>query len=166
MISNTVKKAASPLGFLRQPLAAAVMMAIVSPAFAVNGFSDTGPATEFDGLSSDGSTLLSFGGASDMHSYVWTAAGGTVQLLPGQTGTVYANGLSADGSMIGVNLPVGNGYQAYRWSAASGLVAMGAVPGATSANAAEYGISADGNILYGGADFVVGGSRLHTQFVG
>jgi probable HAF family extracellular repeat protein len=112
-------------------------------------------------VSYDGSVVV--GATADGQAVRWTASGGSVGLgyLPGHDTSV-AQGVSADGSVI-----IGHSYaaseydpaqvpeafdrigRAFRWSAPTGMVDLGTLPGRTHGNA--RGVSADGAVVVGTA---------------
>lgn len=96
----------------------------------------------------------------------WTAGTGVVDLgqLPGSgsPGTIGSNGfdLSADGSVI-VGLAntnsAGGSFRGFRWTQATGMTALGDLPGGSSFSIARS-ISADGQTIVGGS-IAAGGDR-------
>jgi probable HAF family extracellular repeat protein len=130
------------------------------------GADDTGSAAS--GVSADGSTVVGIDYAiyippnnfeinESIEAFVWTPATGRVGLggLPGappQYGTsspyAVATGVSADGStVVGQAANAQNRYEAFVWTAATGMVGLGTLPGATSSYAA--GVSSDGSTVVG-----------------
>jgi probable HAF family extracellular repeat protein len=116
------------------------------------------------GVSADGSTVVGSGYAispdfsnSSVEAFIWTPATGLVGLggLPGappQYGTSspysVANGVSGDGStVVGEALNAQNRVEAFIWTAATGMVGLGTLPGATSSSAT--GLSSDGSTVVG-----------------
>lgn len=106
-----------------------------------------------DAASSDGSTVV---GDSGLQAFRWTAAEGMVGLgfLPNMDAS-FATAVSPDGSTI-----AGGSYQqfadptqpttyqeAFRWTAAAGMVGLGVLPGANMSQAT--GVSADGSMVVG-----------------
>lgn len=96
-------------------------------------------------VSSDGSVVVgTVYDGSRWYPFRWTASeGGALldgdALAPGQSGSAWA--VSADGSVV-----VGNvGSALFRWTAETGMVALGAPPGYSTA----FGISGDGGVVTG-----------------
>jgi uncharacterized membrane protein/uncharacterized protein YhjY with autotransporter beta-barrel domain len=119
------------------------------------GMQAIGPGQAFD-ASADGSVVV---GATFGGSYRWTQAGGMVLLasLPGEYASL-AKGVSDAGDVV-----IGVGYtpssslfapplqQAYRWTQATGTVALGSLAiGEFSSDA--YDISGDGQVIVGAAE--------------
>lgn len=102
-------------------------------------------------ISADGSVILgwnvvSSNGSGTYDSYLWTEAGGAVQVPI----TDLPRDLSDDGTTI-----VGRGYdevggfvEGFRWSAANGLEGLGAMPH-TNPRSEAFGVSADGTVVAG-----------------
>jgi len=111
-------------------------------------------------VSADGSVIAGYGsGSNGYEAFRWTQAGGMVALggLGGNDGWTRADGMSADGSVIvGYSqtsaYPNGTGY---RWTAASGMVDVGKLPGDFWSWA--RGISADGTAIVGQSNTLSGG---------
>ena len=109
------------------------------------------------GVSGDGTVVV---GTSDHYynssgqAFRWTAGSGIVGLgyLPGYTNSS-ALAVSGNGSVVvgssGYQEYVGGpgNYQAFRWTAGSGMVGLGYLPGGT--NSAATAASADGSIIVG-----------------
>lgn len=101
--------------------------------------------------------------AGQQEAFRWTAATGMQGLgilsaNPSGNLRSYANGISADGSVIvgGTSSPAvtstsSSATEAFRWTAATGMVGLGMLPGGGSSNAT--GVSNDGNavVAYGAA---------------
>jgi probable HAF family extracellular repeat protein len=110
-------------------------------------------------ISADGSVVV--GGAnspwdpSPYQAYRWTAAEGMVGMgdLPGNVATSIASDVSADGSVIvGTGqtfalLFVGQG-EAFRWTAATGMLGLGDLPGGI-VYSEGHATSADGSVVVG-----------------
>jgi probable HAF family extracellular repeat protein len=106
-------------------------------------------------VSSDGSVVAGYSSdAEHFHqAFRWTEDNGMVSLgrLPppgvnpgGFAGGNYAQGMSADGSVI-----VGGGQgEAFRWTASDGMVGLGLLPGDLGFTLAN-GVSADGSVVVG-----------------
>jgi len=101
------------------------------------------------GISSDGSVMVGtsgerfcdpwFGCSTTQDAVRWNADGSILNL-----GAEVANGVSADGSTV-----VGRGSStAFRWTAGSGTVSLGDLPGGTSSSIA-FGVSGDGSVVVG-----------------
>jgi probable HAF family extracellular repeat protein len=109
------------------------------------------------GVSDDGSIVVVggvlAGGLGE--SFRWTAASGMVSLgyFPGdQRNTSGAGGVNADGSVVvggGVSFSGGAAHtEAFRWTAASGMVGLGDLPGGIFSSYATD-VSADGSAIVG-----------------
>jgi len=127
------------------------------------GFLPTDPGYAFqsyaEAASADGSVVV--GGSSSGSSseaYRWTSAGGMIGLgyLPGAIQSAAAD-VSADGSIV-----VGSSQfpdpdinpffvEPFRWSAGTGMVGIGQLPGANMSFAS--GVSADGSVVVGQSAF-------------
>lgn len=99
-------------------------------------------------------------------STLWAAALGTAMLLltgapaqaasfqglgdlPGGSFSSTAVDISADGSVVvGRGLST-NGFEAFRWTAAEGLVGLGHLPGGSFISSSASGVSADGSVIVG-----------------
>src|SRR4051812_34218298 len=68
--------------------------------------------------------------------------------LPGGTFASVATSVSADGSVVAGYSSTTNGYEAIRWTAATGLKGIGELPGGTFASFGNA-ISADGTTIVG-----------------
>jgi probable HAF family extracellular repeat protein len=68
--------------------------------------------------------------------------------LPGGAGISRANGISADGSVIVGTGTSASGTEAFRWTAATGMVGLGDLPGSSFRSDATA-ISADGTVIVG-----------------
>jgi probable HAF family extracellular repeat protein len=103
------------------------------------------------GISADGSVIV---GTSGPQAFRWTAGSGMVGLgyLPGDGGStalaVSGNGLVVVGSS-GFQQYVGapGNYQAFRWTAGSGMVGLGHLPGYTNSDA--LAVSGNGSVVVG-----------------
>jgi probable HAF family extracellular repeat protein len=114
------------------------------------------------GVSADGSVVVGYGDGSDSRRQAmrWTAATGMVGLgfLPEADGGS-ARAVSADGSVaVGANAfestppnPFNTTLQAFRWTAAEGMVGLGDLPGGRIHSEA-YDVSADGSVVVGYAE--------------
>ncbi len=108
------------------------------------------------GASADGTVVVGGvnveGAAVGEKAFRWTPAGGMRELgaLPGGTGGGRALAVSADGStIVGYGAVPGATPQAFRWSDAEGMVALGSPQGNTLSEA--YAVSADGSVVVGRA---------------
>lgn len=112
------------------------------------------------GLSADGLVVVGYSGSANVgqEAFRWTAATGMVGLgdLPGGYFISAAAGVSADGSVV-----VGNGStevlvdgflekrgEPFRWTASTGMVSIGLLPGAPY-NGYATDVSADGSLVVG-----------------
>ncbi|HVP28588.1 MAG TPA: PEP-CTERM sorting domain-containing protein [Myxococcota bacterium] len=102
-------------------------------------------------VSADGSTVVGVSVTDHPNlgeeAFRWTASGGMVGLgfLPEENAS-YANGVSADGSVVVGNTGLSFG-EAFRWTASGGMVGLGFLPGGVDSQA--YGISADASVVVG-----------------
>lgn len=142
------------MGFSRLQACGAVVFGlaafgIATPAWAQSTFQwipnlpdcPTGSVIE---ISRDGTTVLgscvTTGGTTKY--FLWRADTGSVELALGPVDTPYA--INADGTVV-----VGtHGFEAFRWTAASGVVLLGDIPGGLARSWA-YDVSPDGNTVYG-----------------
>lgn len=101
------------------------------------------------GMSEDGTVIVGFDGAT------WNAYGACYWLngtrhnigtLPGDT-SAYAVGCSSDGSVI-VGVSIGSTNRGFRWTAAGGMVDIGAIAGGRS-NVQPRNCSGDGSAIIG-----------------
>jgi probable HAF family extracellular repeat protein len=110
------------------------------------------------GISGDGTVVVGVSETADhTYGFRWTAAGGMVDLgslLPGgQAGFTIAQGTNADGSVVvgRTSSPTPNITTiAFRWTAATGMVSLGELPGGGSSIA--YAVSADGSVIVGSGE--------------
>jgi probable HAF family extracellular repeat protein len=70
--------------------------------------------------------------------------------LPGSSFNSYPTGVSADGNVVVGYSYSASGIEAFRWTAATGLVGLGDLPGG-SFNSYSISVSADGNTVVGGS---------------
>ncbi|MFI4935993.1 MAG: hypothetical protein ACHP7N_15350, partial [Caulobacterales bacterium] len=131
-----------------------------SSAFAVNA----------DGTVIVGESTVDLGfGFFGQHAFRWTQGGGMVDLgtLPNFSDNSAADGASADGSVVvGTSFKltdnVQTGSHAFRWTAASGLVDIGAIAGMPDSTAA--GVNSDGSVIVGASgslDFTGSGGHAY-----
>jgi probable HAF family extracellular repeat protein len=86
-------------------------------------------------------------------AFRWTAATGMVGLgvqTPG--GPTFANGLSADGSVIAGTASTPQGHEIFRWTEAGGMELLGDLAGSPSPASWGLDSSADGSVLVGWTD--------------
>ncbi|MBC1195920.1 PEP-CTERM sorting domain-containing protein [Microcystis aeruginosa BLCCF158] len=72
--------------------------------------------------------------------------------LPGGTTFIDASGVSADGSVVVGTILTNNGYEAFRWTQATGMVGLGVLASGESEPSpgfGVYGVSADGSVVVG-----------------
>ena len=131
-----------------------------------SGIAGLGGNSSAEDASADGSVVVgSWFSVSPPYgsAFRWTAASGKVQLgaLPGDNSSA-GQAVSDDGSIVvgqsAINQTVGNRYfpvsgQAFRWSASTGMVGLGNLPG-TSSESLATGISAGGSVIVGDANVV------------
>jgi probable HAF family extracellular repeat protein len=123
------------------------------------GFFPAGGSSIANGVSGDGSVVVG-GGATAVNgvgvqlAFRWTASAGMVALgsLPGNYDSI-ANAVSADGTVAVGSANCTNASQclsnplAFRWTAASGMVGLGVLPG--YGNSQAFAASADGSVVVG-----------------
>jgi probable HAF family extracellular repeat protein len=110
------------------------------------------------GLSADGRVAVGFSQSANSVSeaFYWTANTGIVGMgvppVDPNYAYSYAIGASRDGTVIagGAAFPDASGHhgQAFRWTAATGMVPLGGLPGNSLASEAD-GMSADGRVIVG-----------------
>jgi uncharacterized protein with beta-barrel porin domain len=114
------------------------------------------------------SSLFAPGDSRGMRAFRWTQPTGMTGLgvLSGDNvstaSVVTANGLTIFGTSFLLNgsfLLVSG--QAFRWTQASGMVGLGALPGDNFSNA--FAVSADGAVMVGNSERIVNGSDAHPQ---
>lgn len=104
------------------------------------------------GVNGDGSVVVGYGNTKDQYNnefsraFRWTATGEMQSLgALGPYGNSAALAVNSDGSVI-----VGeSGTQAFRWTAETGMVALGSLPVSCSARA----VNADGSVIVGKAGY-------------
>lgn len=105
--------------------------------------------------SHDGTKVLGFD--VDYGAFVWTEGVGTqyLNIFPSEKYEVLD--MSADASIITGNVernsPQGGYHEAFRWSAASGVTILGAIPGSNGEHPYVAAISEDGSTIVGSHDF-------------
>jgi probable HAF family extracellular repeat protein len=105
-------------------------------------------------VSTDGAVIvgLEFDLSSNTTAgYRWSEADG-LQVLPYETGVINnnfgtADAISGDGTVI-----AGSGPNAFRWTAADGVVSLPLLPGGGGGFSHAHGISADGSVIVGASD--------------
>lgn len=133
-----------------------------------------GTASRAEGVSADGNVIVgSCSGPSSLAPTRWTSAG--VEALG--TGRGDAHDVSADGSVIVGSRATGAGwFEAFRWTASSGIVGLGALPGDRVESYGED-VSDDGSVIVGASNYgmpgnlqayrwTTGGGMVGLGFVG
>lgn len=155
MVNSTSRRA---LVFLL--LASGCQITFAQPSFRGMGDLPGGPFSSYAyGVSADGSVVVGMSNpvSQGVEATRWTAGGGLVGLgdLPGGLYASVARAASADGSVIvgGSSLsfdpsPLQPNYIATRWTAQTGLVPLGDLPGGYDYSLA-YDVSADGQTAVG-----------------
>jgi probable HAF family extracellular repeat protein len=107
------------------------------------------------GISADGSVVVGYGITIGQEAARWTSATGMVGLgdLPGSGFLSSASSASADGSVVAgfgssAASAVDDEREAFRWTAATGMVGLGDLAGGAFSSRAN-GISADGSVVIG-----------------
>ena len=118
----------------------------------------TGAESVANAVSGDGSVVVGWSQSSNgaitpgdrYEAFHWTASSMTgLGYLPGDYRSI-ANGTDADGSVV-VGYSEGSGPpQAFVWTAATGMVGLGFLPGATDHSSVATAVSADGSVIVGG----------------
>jgi probable HAF family extracellular repeat protein len=110
------------------------------PSNVTNGYSLTG-------ISSNGSVVTGIRYPGPV-AYIWSSGTGVVDVgdLPGGTTYSTSSAISADGGIVVGESDGTNGHEAFRWTAATGIVGLGTSDGRQSS---ATGISADGSIIVG-----------------
>jgi probable HAF family extracellular repeat protein len=111
---------------------------------------------DLTGISADGSVMV--GNGVVLGAFRWTASGGSVSLgnLPGGFSSA-AFGVSLDGStVVGSALNASSNPEPFRWTAATGMVGLGAAGEARA-------VSADGSVVVGSADVTGGSAFMWTE---
>ena len=108
------------------------------------------PGSEANAISADGQVIVGSSSLQIMVATRWDSAGihslGSIPGAPSQWSNAY--GANADGSVIvGQSNSPGSVYQAFRWTAGTGMVGLGTLPGAEASSASE--VSYDGRIVLG-----------------
>ena len=107
------------------------------------------------GVSADGRVVVGEGenSAFDKEAFRWEAAAmqGLGELPGGDIASV-AGAASGDGTVVvGASAVFGSNTEAFRWTAETGMLGLGAFPGANLATSSADDISADGRIIVGEA---------------
>lgn len=118
-------------------------------------------SSEGTDVSADGGVVVGYSntGFNREEAFRWTGAGGMVSIgeLPGGQARAKAFGVSADGTVIvgkdeidasGTGDADGWGTEAFRWTAATGMVGLGDAPGGEYESGA-HDVSADGSVIAG-----------------
>jgi probable HAF family extracellular repeat protein len=129
-----------------------------------------------EGITPDGNVIVgSCSGPTSLVPTRWTSAG--VEALG--TGRGDAHDVSADGSVVAGSRATGAGwFEAFRWTAATGIVGLGALPGADRVESYGEDMSDDGSVIVGGCSYdnllgdlqayrwTIGGGMVGLGFVG
>ena len=117
----------------------------------------TGVESVANAVSGDGSVVVGWSQSSNgaitpgdrYEAFLWTPSSMTgLGYLSGDYRSV-ANGTDADGSVV-VGYSTGSGpTQAFVWTAATGMVGLGFLPGATDHFSSANAVSADGSVIVG-----------------
>lgn len=147
-----------PLGFLAFALVLAPPTARATPMFTGLGDLPGGAFESFAGdVSADGTVVVGRSqSASGPEAFRWTASGGMVGLgdLQGGSFESAAVGVSADGSVVvgtGHSPFVGgtNTQEAFRWTAAGGMQALGDLMPGGEIDSGAFDVSSDGSTVVG-----------------
>jgi uncharacterized membrane protein len=119
-------------------------------------------------VSADGRKIL--GVDADFGPFLWTEGVGTeyLNLFPGAVHDV--QDMSADGSVIVGNVerkrigPLGDYYEAFRWSAANGVTVINSLPQSNDGHPYARGISDDGSTIVGAHDFRNSDHTPNTEY--
>jgi probable HAF family extracellular repeat protein len=115
-------------------------------------------------VSADGSVVVGVGTATLDQAFRWTQSLGMQGLgdLPGGDNFSVGRGVSGNGNIVvGLSSSAASkassltGVEAFRWTAGTGMQALGDLPGGLYYSVA-VGISADGNVIVGRSDTTVG----------
>jgi probable HAF family extracellular repeat protein len=119
-------------------------------------------------ISADGARVA---GSRELSGFVIEACywdGTTVQSIGNLSSFPFlalAQGISADGSVIVGQSDTDDGYEGFRWTSGGGMVALGVLPGASTANSNANAISRDGAVIVGSSSNSTGGTRA-VKWVG
>lgn len=120
------------------------------------------------GVSADGGVVVGNAntGGGNVQAFRWTPLGGIEFLgdLPGGPVNGQARGLSADGSVVVGTGVTAAGFQAFRWTAATGMVGLGTISGSTSSQG--MAVSASGDVVVGSGGFEASRWTSSTGMVG
>ncbi len=115
---------------------------------AAEGFKELGGMGYARAITPDGSTIVGMAGttSNDSRPVRWTA-GGSMEFLS----DLHATGLlvSDDGAVVVGDLRTPTAIDAFRWTAETGLVPLGFLPGGSPQQSYPLAMSADGSILVG-----------------
>lgn len=122
----------------------------------LGALSGGGPDSAAIALSADGSVIVGRSSSANTiftltrEAFRWTSSTGMVGLgdLSGGSFNSFANGISADGSVIVGAGNSADGVEATRWTQATGMVSIGDLPGG-SVNTVAQDVSADGSVIVG-----------------
>lgn len=101
-------------------------------------------------INANGSAMAgAFYTANRDHAFVWTQAGGIVDIgeLPDATYGATAYGISADGTVVSGTSSVADGEHAFIWTQSGGMQDLGVLPGGTYSW--NFGLSANGLVATG-----------------
>lgn len=163
LIANDITASGARIAYRARPGGTGRRVAMVcagdgTQATALGRLPNSTGQTAANQISDDGAVVFGFGTGSDGndHSFRWTSASGIQQLVEptGYTNSIpAARGVSADGSVSVGDITAfdvnGNetAHQAYRWTAAGGMVGLGYLPGGNRST--TFAVSADGTKVYG-----------------
>src|SRR5688572_13401343 len=85
--------------------------------------------------------------------------------LPGGTFSSRALAVSSDGSTVVGDSNSASGVEAFRWTAAGGMVGLGDLPGDTFSSGAR-GVSSDGSVVVGGSRSASGNEAFRWTSAG
>ena len=176
MLLTAIALLVLPLGLLRRGARRPRFVALIAPicslafgetAFAQPSFTSLGALpdrrleTYANAVSADGRIVVGYRDAAGaIEAFRWTANDGVVGLggLRGGSGLSRAFGISADGStIVGESMwptppgTIGWGPQAFSWTADTGMVGLGLLPGSNSTRATA--VSANGSVIVGDNSF-------------
>jgi probable HAF family extracellular repeat protein len=133
------------------------------------GFLPGGDYTEANGVSADGSVIVGGGTTpgGGWHTFRWTQATGLVSLgdLAGGDEFSFAFDVSSDGAVVVGRCSTEKGRFAMRWTQAGGMVSLGDLPRGSGAESAALGVSDDGNVIVGIANFTDTFNGDHDAFI-
>jgi probable HAF family extracellular repeat protein len=133
----------------------------------IGGTSTSSVLSAASGVSADGTAIAaSMIVGSGFRATRWTPAAGHILLgdLPGGTIIGLGKAASANGSFIVGTAGSANGSEAFRWSEAGGMIGLGDLPGEGAFQSTANSISADGSVVVGVSQRVVGGVSQFRAF--